>query len=199
MGAAAIGNALARPLLAAQFQRVLFTSEGAPPLPLRGFGTRQVRLDERTVPLALHASGAIPFLLRGERDIPGAPAGHYWDGGIIDYHFNPPEIEEDGLILYPHFRGDLTPGWFDKFLPWRRHRRPLVDNLILLSPSQPFIASLPGRKIPDRTDFRAMTVDERRGYWRECLGRGCELARDFEAQLASADPLAGTRLLRGGS
>ena len=37
---------------------------------------------------ALHASGSIPFVLTGERDIPGAPPGQYWDGGIIDYHFD---------------------------------------------------------------------------------------------------------------
>ena len=199
MGTAAVSNALPRPLLASQFQRVLFASRGAPALPFTDFATQQVPLTPSSVPLALHASGAIPFLLRGERDLPGAPAGHYWDGGIIDYHFDPAGLDDDGLILYPHFRGDLTPGWFDKFLPWRRHRRPAIDNLILLCPSDAFLASLPHGKIPDRSDFRRMAPAQRVAYWKTCLRRSEELAEDFLRQLTSADPLAGTKRLRAAS
>ncbi|WP_439105467.1 patatin-like phospholipase family protein [Congregibacter sp.] len=195
MGSAAIANTLHRQLLASQFQRVVFTSTGAPKLPFDDFGTTQVALRPDTVCRALHASGSIPFLLAGERNITAAPPGHYWDGGIIDYHFDVEAVSEQPLILYPHFRSDLTTGWFDKFLPWRRQRSPSADNLILLCPSEAFIASLPDQKIPDRSDFTRMPPAERMRYWQICIERSRELAEDFQRQLDNPDPLAGTELL----
>lgn len=195
MGAAALANAAMRPLLQSQFQRVVFSSAQAPALPLGDFATASVPLREDTVARALHASGAIPFVLEGERDIPGAPPGHYWDGGIIDYHFDLAAFRDESLILYPHFRADLTPGWFDKFLPWRRYRRPAVDNLVLLCPSEAFIASLPGGKIPDRSDFQRMSPAQRLNYWKICIDRSRELAEDFARQIGGPDPLADTHLL----
>lgn len=195
MGAAAIVNSVHRKCLSSLFQRVVFSSRDAEPLPFNDFGTMQVPLLSQSVAAALHASGSIPFVLAGERDIPGAPAGHYWDGGIIDYHFEPSQLAGDGLILYPHFRADFTTGWFDKFLPWRRHRKSDLDKLILLCPSDTFIASLSGGKIPDRNDFAHMAPGARIRYWRECIDRSRELADDLHAQLASPDPLRGTRSL----
>lgn len=195
MGTAAIANSVHRRLLASQFQRVTFTSASAPSLPFDDFANTQIPLTPQTVSRALHASGSIPFLLAGERDIPAGPAGHYWDGGIIDYHFALDAFKEQPLVLYPHFRGDLTPGWFDKFLPWRRQRRPLADNLILLCPSDDFIGTLPLGKIPDRSDFTRMTPTQRLGYWRTCMERSEELADDFQRQLDHSDPLADTQLL----
>ncbi|WOJ97913.1 patatin-like phospholipase family protein [Congregibacter brevis] len=195
MGSAAIANTLHRQLLASQFQRVVFTSMGAPELPFDDFGSTQVALRPDTVAQALHASGSIPFLLAGERDITAAPSGHYWDGGIIDYHFDVDVMSEQPLILYPHFRGDLTTGWFDKFLPWRRQRTPNAENLILICPSEDFIASLPDGKIPDRSDFTRMPPGERMRYWQICMERSRELADDFQRQLDNPDPLAGVELL----
>jgi hypothetical protein len=190
LAAAAGANALARPGLAAAFQRVVFSSgPGAPALP--GFASAGAPLTAGNVRAVLHASGSIPFLLAGERDIPGAPPGHYWDGGIIDYHFDPRPLRADGLILYPHFRGDLTPGWFDKFLPWRRLAPELVERLVLVAPHPDFVAGLPLGKIPDRGDFTKLETEERLGNWRTCLSRGEELADAFAAQVAGPDPLAG--------
>ena len=37
---------------------------------------------------ALQASCSIPFVLRSVHNIPGAPPGAYWDGGITDYHLH---------------------------------------------------------------------------------------------------------------
>lgn len=195
MGSSAIANTLHRQLLATQFQRVIFSSIGAQPLRLTDFATTHVELHAKLVKKALHASGSIPFLLSGERDIPGAPRGHYWDGGIIDYHFDMQQVDDEQLILYPHFRADLTPGWFDKLLPWRRHGTPRKENLILLSPSPDFIASLPGGKIPDRSDFSKMNPAQRVAIWRECVNRSRELAEDFAQQIAAKDPLKNTSLL----
>ncbi|GAB5415098.1 MAG: hypothetical protein Cons2KO_27010 [Congregibacter sp.] len=195
MGGAALNNALSRQRLVNNFQRVIFSSKDAPAFGPGDFRTQQVPLSVDSVAKALHASGSIPFVLAGERDIPGAPPGHYWDGGIIDYHFDLHTLNTDSLILYPHFRGDLTTGWFDKFLPWRRQQKPSIDNLVLLCPSDDFVASLPGGKIPDRSDFTRMTPDERQRIWRISVERSRELAEDFAAQLASTDPLAGTKRL----
>lgn len=195
MGSAALANAVHRRLLASQFQRVVFSSHAAPALSFEDFDTAYVSLREHTVEKALHASGSIPFILEGERDIPGAPAGHYWDGGIIDYHFDLQTMQEHRLILYPHFRSDLTTGWFDQFLRWRKHRTPRFDNLILLSPSREFVASLPGGKIPDRSDFTRMPADVRQRVWRECVLRSQELAADFRRQLEADDPLRGTTMI----
>ncbi|KGE04050.1 hypothetical protein HRUBRA_01391 [Pseudohaliea rubra DSM 19751] len=160
----------------------------APALP--GFATTTAPLTAGNARAVLHASGSIPFLLAGERTIPGAPPGHYWDGGIIDYHFDPRPLRSAGLILYPHFRGDLTPGWFDKFLPWRRLAPELVDRLVLIAPHPAFVASLPQGKIPDRGDFTTMATQERQANWRRCMERGQELADAFAAQVAGTDPLA---------
>lgn len=193
MAAAAIGNGLHRRLLHRGFQRVVFHSGVSPDesLPLPGFATRFTPLRTETVAPALHASGAIPFVLTGERDIPGAPPGQYWDGGIIDYHFEPGHYRGDGLILYPHFRPDLTPGWFDKLLPWRRLRAEQLDHLVLLCPSAEFVARLPGGKIPDRSDFQRLSNAERQRYWRQCIAESKRLADDFARLVEGPDPLAG--------
>lgn len=196
MGAAALANAVHRPLLGSSFQRVVFSqSDSGLPHWLAGFGTRQAELSQANLVRALKASGAIPMVLEPERDIPGTAPGTYWDGGIIDYHFEPPRQWEDGLILYPHFTDTLTPGWFDKFLPWRRRRTPVSDSLVLISPSREFVASLPHGKIPDRGDFARFDDAERQRYWRTTLAACEALANEFRILLASDDPLSGVRRL----
>ncbi|MEO0436245.1 MAG: patatin-like phospholipase family protein [Pseudomonadota bacterium] len=198
MGLGALGNAIHRQLLARAFQRVVFAGDQAPRIFLKGFETTQVSLTEATLIPALHASGSIPFILAGERDIPGSPQGHYWDGGIIDYHFKLEELDRlagEGLVLYPHFRSDITPGWFDKFLPWRRSAPNTLDSLILLAPSKEFVTSLPLGKIPDRTDFTKLSPERRRVYWQSCIQRSSELAFEFAALVEGSDPLAGVRTL----
>lgn len=62
-------------------------------LPVLPFGTsdyrtRQVALSEANFLPALQASCSIPFVLQAVHDIPGAPRGAYWDGGITDYHMH---------------------------------------------------------------------------------------------------------------
>lgn len=197
MGAAALGNVVSRRLLSHHFQRVVFHSRTAPGpgLALHDFDTRFCQLREDNVRAALHASGAIPFVLTGERNISGAPPGQYWDGGIIDYHFDLGQYRGDGLILYPHFSADVIPGWFDKFLPWRKAAIGEIDNLVLLCPSEEFTASLPLGKIPDRSDFSRMHHGERVAYWEQCIGRGKVLAEEFHELLQGGDPLRGATLL----
>jgi hypothetical protein len=193
MGIAALGNALSRRLLKLHFQRVVFHSgeQPNPGLVLLDFQTRFCRLQAANVGAALHASGAIPFVLTGERDIPGAPRGQYWDGGIIDYHFDLGQYRGDGLILYPHFSNSVIPGWFDKFLPWRQAAIHEVDNLVLLCPSAAFVADLPLGKIPDRSDFNKLSHEARVRYWEQCVERSKALAEEFAGLIGGADPLQG--------
>ena len=193
MGVAALGNTVSRSLLKLHFQRVVFHSgkQPSPGLALHDFQTRYCQLQESNVLAALHASGAIPFVLTGERDIAGAPAGQYWDGGIIDYHFDLGQYRGEGLILYPHFSASVVPGWFDKFLPWRQAAIHEVDNLVLLCPSDEFIADLPHGKIPDRSDFNTMSYESRVSYWEQCVERSKALAEEFAALISSPEPLRG--------
>ena len=193
MGAAALSNAMSRRLLKFYFQRVVFHSgsKPSPQLDLYDFHTRYSALRQDNITRTLHASGAIPFVLTGERDIPGAPAGQYWDGGIIDYHFDLGQYHGDGLILYPHFSARVIPGWFDKFLPLRRAAIADAQKLVLMCPSEEFTADLPMGKIPDRSDFQKLSDDKRIDYWERCVERSRALAEEFAALLDCSDPLQG--------
>lgn len=89
-------NTAQRKAMGAWLERVVFSSgarsdHGAlPALPFGtgDFRTRQVALTEANFNLAVQASCSIPFVLNAVHDIPGAPRGAYWDGGIIDYHLH---------------------------------------------------------------------------------------------------------------
>jgi len=199
-GSAALGNALSRHLLKRHFQRVVFHNKAAPDpqLKFHDFDTRYVKLSERNVRNAIHATGSIPFVLTGERDIAGGPAGRYWDGGIIDYHFDIAQLDTAGLVLYPHFSEQIFPGWFDKFLPWRRAAHHRFERLVTLCPSAEFIAALPYGKIPDRGDFKRLRYPERVRYWETCMERSRVLAEDFAELVSGSDPLAGTVVLDQG-
>jgi hypothetical protein len=196
MGAAALSNTVSRNLLKPHFQRVVFHNSRQPDsdLALDDFNTHYSRLSNETVVPVLFASGSIPFVLTGERDIAGAPKGQYWDGGIIDYHFDLGQYRGDGLILYPHFSAKVVPGWFDKFLPWRQAAIHEIDNLVLLCPSDSLVADLPYGKIPDRSDFTKMAEEERIRYWQTCVARGAALAEEFAELINGGDPLRGATI-----
>jgi hypothetical protein len=160
---AALANTLSRRRLATHMERVVFHS-GAPSrlLPaFDAFGLTQARLTERNREDALLASGSIPLICNPVQDIADAPAGEYWDGGLIDYHLLLPYDRYDGLVLYPHFVPHVTPGWLDKYVPWRaraqRHR--WLANVILIAPSPAMLKRLPNGKLPDRGDFYRYGAD----------------------------------------
>jgi hypothetical protein len=189
---AAIWNSLHRKALQACFQRVVFSTHKPAGLgfEFNDFLTLHAPLMRHNTVPVLHASGSIPFVLTGERDIEGAPPGQYWDGGIVDYHFDLGSYQGDGLALYPHFRGDITPGWFDKFLPWRRTDANLLDKVVLLCPSPGYVARLPYRKIPDRRDIPKMKHEERVAYWQIAMDASQALAEEFAAVVDGPNPLA---------
>ena len=195
MGLASLSNAVHRQLLQPWFQRVVFSSHGRADLgfPFDDFDTLHVNLEPGNARRALLASGSIPFVMPGERDIAGAPPGHYWDGGIVDYHFDFNGYHGKGLVLYPHFRDDITPGWFDKFLPWRRAPGHQLDQVVLLCPSDAYLQKLPRGKIPDRRDFPNMTHSERVTYWQAAVDASRVLGEEFAALVDGPDPLAGVQ------
>jgi len=147
-------------------------------------GAKQtVALTVANLKQALVASGAIPLVLAPSA-IEGAKDRLHWDGGIVDYHFSGPFHVDDGLVFYPHFFPKVVPGWFDKALPWRKPKPKDFDNVVMLTPSSEFIASLPMGKIPDRTDFEKLSDVEREQYWQTVLTRTQELIDDFASNMA---------------
>ena len=187
-------NTVHRKAMGAWLERVVFSSPGAgglPPLPFgtRDYRTRQVLLDERNFMQALQASCSIPFVLQAVHNIPGAPRGAYWDGGITDYlmhlvYGEPDQIAMNmiasgafresaggqndpkgrkahapGLVLYPHFQHRVVPGWLDKGLKWRHRATPALDNMVVLSPDPDWVRTLPNAKLPDRNDFTHYGTD----------------------------------------
>lgn len=179
--AAAFANILSRRELSLFFERTLFSSLGdrSPWSDASDLRTASVQLTEENVMQAIMATGSIPYVLEGVRNIPGASQGLYWDGGMTDYHFDMDFHAGDGLVLYPHFSSAVIPGWFDKRLPWRRVHEQNFDRVVLVTPSPEFVQSLPFGKIPDRQDFQALEERERIAYWREVLRASERLAEDF--------------------
>jgi hypothetical protein len=167
------------------------------------FHTEYTRLTEANFGDALIASGSIPLILDGVRNIEGAAEGTYWDGGIIDYHLHLPYAKREGLVLYPHFTNKIVPGWLDKMLPWRSSRGAWggrgaqgewLDNVVLISPSREYLARLPLGKLPDRGDFTRF-VDDYEGRlknWRFAMEESARL-RDELAELIASGEIA-TRL-----
>lgn len=195
-------NALSRRAMGAWLQRVVFSDPRERlPLPLADYPSARVALTADNLQPSILASGSIPFWLRAVHDIPGGPRGAYWDGGITDYHLHwpwsslAPEEASAGLVLYPHFSPRLIPGWLDK--AWRRRHRPSpgLDNLLLLCPDPAWVASLPGGKLPDRQDFKALPTGERMRRWRLAVAESQRLADEFEAWLALGCPLDRVRPL----
>ncbi|OFJ49784.1 lysophospholipase [Janthinobacterium lividum] len=192
---AAAGNMMARTRLAASLERAVLHAgpDGASWLRSRfdAFHTHFVPLAQDNLRDALLASASIPLLLDAVTDIAGAPPGRYWDGGLVDYHLHLPYQREPDLVLYPHFAEHIVPGWLDKAMPWRRARSgdSALDNMILVSPSPAFVASLPNGKLPDRRDFRHYGQDHaaRMRDWRRAIAESERMAAAFARWVEQPD------------
>lgn len=184
-----LANALRRKTMGAWLERAVFSSQHARlPFRSRDYPTRQFDLTANNLVPALLASCSIPFVLRAVHDIPGAPPGAYWDGGLTDYHLHlqylRPKIAMQkiattagstcpgdrkdtknspsataGLVLYPHFQKAVVPGWLDKRLTWRHKSSSFLDNMLVLAPNPDWVRTLPNGKLPDRADFRHYGLD----------------------------------------
>ncbi len=172
-------NAISRRTLGWFFERALFfDARDLPPFfDVTGFPMQRIMMRRENLVDAIVATGAIPLVLSGVRDIHGALPGVYRDGGVIDYHLDLPHSEDGRLALYPHFFEHIVPGWFDKKLSWRRPDPVNLERTILISPSAEFVANLPNRKIPDRTDFQTFVPEERMRLWRDVVSE-CERLAD---------------------
>ncbi len=181
LGVAALTNLVNRQLLGLSFSRTLFYhSELRPPFySMDDLPTERVALSQSNLKKAVMASGSIPMVMEGIRDIKGAAKGVYRDGGITDYHFDMRFNSGEGLVLYPHFYSRMIPGWFDKRLKWRRPSSLNCRNLVLVSPSSDFVKALPYGKIPDRNDFKAMDYDTRVAYWKQVIKASDQLGETF--------------------
>ncbi|MCY4356799.1 MAG: hypothetical protein OXD01_04675 [Gammaproteobacteria bacterium] len=197
LGLSAATNVLSRHSLSWFFQRILFTNDVAksPWQHLTDIDTALVALTEKNLLDVLIASGSIPFVLEGVREIEGAISGLYWDGGITDYHFDLPFCSPDRLVLYPHFSPRVVPGWFDKRLKWRKPDPKHFQNVVLLTPSEEFVAGLPGSKIPDRTDVHAYSEQERLLVWSTVLKESQRLGDEFQQLVATGEGLQRIRPL----
>ena len=208
-------NTVHRRAMGAWLERVVFSSPGAggtaSPLPFGtgDYRTRQVLMTAANFKPALQASCSIPFVLQSVRNIPGAPPGTYWDGGITDYHlhlnynasdliaikssnssasaaFDAENTSARGhIVLYPHFQQAVVPGWLDKRLTWRHKSSHFLDNMVLLAPNPAWIQTLPNGKLPDRTDFTryGMDLPGRVRAWTAAVSASQQLADEFQAWL----------------
>jgi hypothetical protein len=182
-------NVVRRKAMGAWLERVVFSSRGPLPFRTHDYRTRQVALSEPNFNPALQASCSIPFVLRAIHDIPGAPRGAYWDGGITDYHLHLDYEANDGIVLYPHFQQTVVPGWLDKSLKWRHGPSAFLDRMIVLAPNPEWIQKLPRGKLPDRNDFahHGTNLAARVAQWQGATGAAQQLADEFAAWLEKPD------------
>ena len=105
----------------------------------------------------------------------------YIFGGIIDYNLDLPFVNDDSIVLYPHFSDRIIPGWFDKALKRRKPSPSNMSNVVLGAPSQEFIDRLPLKKIPGREDFKTFAGRdrERMEYWRAVIRESGRLGEEF--------------------
>jgi hypothetical protein len=191
-----LSNGVHRRALGAWLERVVFSTGPDPqalslPFDDGDFRTRQVHLTADNFYPALQASCSIPFMLQAVHDIPGAPRGAYWDGGITDYHLHLDyaSAHPHGLVLYPHFQKAVVPGWLDKAWRWRHGATAFLDNTIVLAPDPDWVRGLPNGKLPDRNDFARYGVDlaGRMQAWTRAAAASTQLADEFAAWADSGD------------
>ncbi|WP_300555284.1 phospholipase [Limnohabitans sp. Rim8] len=192
-----LSNALSRRALGGWLERVVFSGQGAAlPFDAQDFRTRAVGLTEGNFMAALQASCSIPFALKAVQNIPGAPAGAYWDGGITDYHLHlnwtAPKLgqgPERTIVLYPHFQRNVVPGWLDKALKWRHGATSFLDNTVVLAPNPEWVKTLPDGKLPDRHDFVRFdrNLPARVKVWFAAASASQQLADEFHAWLHQPD------------
>ena len=201
-------NKIDRKLLSKQYQRYIFQHPSSN-LVIKdpyNFSNFYQTLTPDNIKSAVLASGSIPMVMTGIKNINGSNKGTYRDGGIIDYHFdfslanNNSDKQRNhehtlkraatgikpGLTLYPHFSSEPKAGWFDKSST-RKVLASSYEDTVLLAPSQKFIKSLPYGKIPDRTDFTKLDAPTRIKYWLKVLAETDKLAQCFNEFVMKQD------------
>lgn len=190
--ASAMSNKIERKKLGHYYQRMIFSTDSNH-IPFDyhdGINSKVVNLNKTNIEQVLQATGSIPLIINGVKNIAGAGKGMYRDGGIIDYHFDQKFLpnDDEGLVLYPHFYNEFKPGWFDKYVANRFANKAHFDNTLVLAPTAEFVKSLPFEKIPDRKDFTQLDDQQRIHYWQKVISASERLADEFH-QLCN-DPMA---------
>jgi hypothetical protein len=185
-----LANALHPSLLSRFAERVVFFCGPKPPdfCHRKEFRGSCIALSEVNFKSAVIASGAIPILVAGVKDIFGAPYGVYVDGGLTDYHINQDYATRGGgMVLFFHHQERIVPGWLDKRLKKRRPPTEALDSVIMVYPSADFVAALPGGRIPDRSDFATFVDDpaQRIANWRRTVALSAPLGEEFLELIAS--------------
>ncbi len=188
--ASALLNMIDRRFLKFFYKRALFYNPKNPPpfWNMNGFPPIRTPLDEKNLRSALLATGSIPLVMNRVKDIPGAPAGVYRDGGVVDYHLDIDFMRrKDKIVLYPHYRDRIVPGWFDKKLAGRKPGADRMAQVLMVSPSESFVSRLPLGKISDRNDFWLFKGRDREriAYWKKVVEAGRQFAEDFAEVLES--------------
>jgi hypothetical protein len=191
-------NALSRRAMGGWWERVVFSDPRDPlPIHLHDYRTHTTALRADNLSLSLLASCSIPSWLDPVHDIPGAPPGAYWDGGITDYHLHlnyasmadtpAGQGGDPALVLYPHFQRSVIPGWLDKFLKHRHRATANLSNVIVLSPNPDWVKTLPNGKLPDRADFKRFGDDVagRIAVWSRAVKESERLRDEFAGWAAS--------------
>jgi len=186
-----ISNVIGRRHLAKSTERIIFKSKGDLIFhsELDILPTREIELTHHNLLPALRSSGTIPFMMEGINNIPSAPEGYYWDGGMTDYHISLPYTNQ-GIILHPHFLSKVLPGWFDKKLPWNRSAdEGMMSKVLLITPSEEYVRSLPRQQISDMSDLKYFGLDQgkRIEYWSEISDRSKELGEELDALIRSGE------------
>ena len=187
--AATLLNTVNRKTMQWFFKRYLFQHQHSPQLIGNDrFQNTSVTFDADNLKSVILASGAIPLVVEGVT-IPGHDKTCFRDGGLLDYHLTLNYNLESGIVLMPHFSPKLVTTWLDKYTPWRAPDTSGMENVLIITPSKEFIASLPYGKIPDRSDFKRFEGDDisRNQYWRECTERSAELASALAMVIESGE------------
>jgi hypothetical protein len=190
MGICFVVNCLDRAYLDSFAERVVFYTGAKPPdfCIAKGYQGRFVALSEINFRHALLASAAVPLVVAGVRDIYGAPAGVYRDGGVLDYHLTHRYAKpKSGVTLFFHHQERIIPGWLDKRLTGRKPAARVLDNVLMVYPSAEFVAQLPGGRIPDRRDYFAYINDPQRrmANWRQVVASVAPFGEEFLELVAS--------------
>lgn len=171
-------NAINRKYLGNYIERHIFSNFKEPIFAKDGLKTRFSKINKDNLIDALQASGSIPFAMNPVT----MENAEYWDGGITDYHFGVDFEVGEGIAFLPHFRDHVSPGWFDKYPPFRKVS---PENLVMVYPKKAFIDLLPNKKITDLEDFYSYAGrdEERFKTWYKAGELGKILVEDFDKLL----------------
>ena len=179
---AAMGLNALHPRLRRLFLRHVRFCAGSGPFPAPAPGGLLAPLTPDNMHPVLAASGAVPVVVGGVRDIPGAPAGVYCDGGLEQYVLNGSYGRNaDDVTLLVYHGGPIIPTWLDRKAFNLNKRMAPLDNVLAVNPSPEFIRKLPLGKVPDRDDWKRFAENpaERIKIWQTAIDRSMELGESF--------------------